>query len=181
MTFRDQDNRIVTADNIQGRLSDDASHTLVLLDAGALQTGWATLEYSGESRIAGVLSFRQRVSGRPDFESSVTLTRDDETRVYIPFDNTLGSATTLALTNPSTSDNTELRLRFWNATGDEILTRDLRLAPGTTVAFSIPQQYPELGARSGQLRIEGSGNRLAVLALRFNPGGAFSTIPVSSR
>lgn len=181
VTFRDRDGRITTGSSIQAQLDDDASHTITMVDTGALQTGWAVLEYDGESRISGMLTFRQRVSGRPDFESSVTLARQDETRVYVPFDNTQSFATTIAVTNPSTSDTTDLRLRFWNTTGDEILTRDLRLFPGTTVAFSIPQQYPELNGRAGQLRIEGSGNRLATLALRFNPGGAFSTVPVASR
>jgi hypothetical protein len=181
VTFRDRENRIVTANNIQGRLEDDASQTIVLLDAGALQTGWVTLEYDGESRIGGMLTFRQRVAGRPDFESSVTLARNDETRVYMPFDNTQGFATSLALTNPSDSDTTNLTLRFWDASGSEILTREIRLSAGTTVAFAIPEQYRELAGRSGQLRIEGSGNRLAVLALRFNPSGTFSTIPVLSR
>ncbi|HYP14664.1 MAG TPA: hypothetical protein VEQ63_12125 [Bryobacteraceae bacterium] len=181
VTFRGRDGRITSADNIQGRLEDDASHTYVLMDVGTLQSGWATLEYSGESRIAGLLTFRQRVQGRPDFESTVLLARDDENRVYIPFDNTEGFATTVAITNPSTNDTTELRVRFWDASGSELLTRDYRLSAGTTVAFSLPQQIPELNGRAGQFRIEGTGSRLATLALRFNPSGAFSTVPVVSR
>jgi hypothetical protein len=153
----------------------------VLVDTGALQTGWAVLDYDGESRIGGVLTFRQRVLGRPDFESSVLLGRDDEARVYVAFDNTESYSTTLAITNPSPTDTTDLRLRFWDPSGSEIITRDIRLSAGTTVAFSIPERYPELAGRSGQLRIEGSGNRLATIALRFNPSGAFSTVPALSR
>src|SRR6185369_7765139 len=100
------------------------------------------------------VTFRQRVAGRPDFESSVTLAREDETPVYLPFDNTLGYATTLAITNPAVSDNTDLQLRFWDASGREIITRNLTLSAGTTTAFSIPDRYPELAGRSGQLRIQ---------------------------
>jgi hypothetical protein len=181
VTFRAPDGRVTVADSIEGQLADDASAKYVLLDAGALQTGWAVLEYDGESRIGGVLTFRQRVSGRPDFESSVALSRDDETRVYMPFDNTLSYATTLAITNPSASDNTDLQLRFWDASGSEILTRDIRLSAGTTIAFSLPERYPELAGRSGQMRIESTGSRLSTIALRFNPGGAFNTVPVLSR
>ncbi len=181
VSYRAPDGRTGISDTIQGQLTDDSSATYVLLDAGALQTGWATLEYDGESRIAGMLTFRQRVTGRPDFESSVALVRDDETRVYMPFDNTQAFSTTLAITNPSNSDNTDLRLRFWDASGSEILTRDIRLSAGTTIAFSLPERYPELSGRAGQLRIEGSGGRLCTIALRFNPGGAFSTVPVYTR
>jgi hypothetical protein len=181
VSFRGPDGRITTADSIQGRLEDDASNTLVLLDAGPVQTGWAILEYDGESRISGMLTFRQRIPGRPDFESSVMLQRDDENRVYMPFDNSQGYATTLAITNPSATDNTDLQLRFWDAAGDEILTNTIRLAAGTTVAFSIRERFPQLDGRSGQLRIEGSGSRLSTLALRFNPSGAFSTVPVVRR
>jgi hypothetical protein len=181
VTFRTPDNRVILADTIQGQLADDATATYVLLDAGPLQTGWAVLEYDGESRIGGMVTFRQRVSGRPDFESSVVLGRDDETRVFMPFNNTQGYATTLAITNPSPTDNTDLRLRFWDPTGSEILTRDIRLSAGTTIAFSLPERYTELAGRAGQLRIESTGSRLSTIALRFNPSGAFSTVPVVSR
>ena len=102
-------------------------------------------------------------------------------QVYIPFDNTLGYATTLAITNPSTDENTDLQLRFWDGSGTEILTRDVQLAAGTTTAFSLRERFPELDGRSGQLRIEGSGGRLATMALRFNPSGAFSSVPVARR
>jgi hypothetical protein len=181
VTFRAPDGRTVVADTVQGQLGDDSSTSYILVDAGPLQTGWAVLEYDGESRIGGMLTFRQRVAGRPDFESSVVLARDDENRVYVPFDNTLSYSTTLAITNPSATDNTDLRLRFWDPSGSEIITRDIRLSAGTTIAFSVPERYPELAERSGQLRIEGSGTRLSTIALRFNPSGAFSTVPVISR
>jgi hypothetical protein len=181
VTFRDADGRVTSADRIQGQMGDDSSATFVLLDVGTLQTGWTLLEYEGESRIGGMLTFRQRVSGRPDFESSVTLTREDEARVYLPFDNALGYATTLAITNPSTSDNTNLQLRFWDASGREIITREIQLSAGASTAFSLPERYPELNGRSGQLRIQGTGSRLATIAFRFNPSGAFSTVPVLSR
>ncbi|MEO8126809.1 MAG: hypothetical protein ABJF23_05930 [Bryobacteraceae bacterium] len=181
VSYRTPDGRVIAADTIQGQLNDDSSATFVLIDTGGLQTGWARLDYDGESRIAGFVTFRQRIAGRPDFESSVTLAREDETPVYMPFDNTQGYATTLALTNPATSDNTDLQLRFWDASGSEITTRNITLAAGTTTAFSVPERFPELAGRSGQLRIQGSASRLATLALRFNPSGAFSTIPVASR
>jgi hypothetical protein len=181
VTLRASDGRMTLADTVQGQLGDDSSTSYVLTDAGPLQTGWVVLEYDGESRIGGMLTFRQRVTGRPDFESSVVLSRDDETRVYIAFDNTQSYSTTLAITNPSPTDNTDLRIRFWDPSGSEIITRDIRLSAGTTIAFSLPERYPELVGRLGQLRIESTGERLSTIALRFNPSGAFSTVPVISR
>jgi len=181
VSYRTADGRVIAANTIQGNLGDDSSAVFVLIDSGALQTGWARLDYDGESRIGGVLSFRQRVEGRPDFESSVTLTREDETPVYIPFDNTLGSVTTLAITNPSADESNNLQLRFWDPTGREIITRNITISASTTTAFSLPEQYPELVERSGQLRIQGTSGSLATLALRFNGSGAFSTVPVATR
>jgi hypothetical protein len=181
VSYRTSDGRVTASNTIQAQLGDDSSATYVLIDAGTLQTGWARLDYDGESRIGGVLTFRQRTAGRPDFESSVTLTREDETPAYLPFDNTLGYVTSLAITNPAASSNTDLQLRFWDASGSEIITRNITLSAGTTTAFSIPERYPELAGRSGQLRIQGSGSSLATLALRFNPSGPFSTVPVSTR
>ena len=162
-------------------MNDDGSDRIDLIDTGLLQTGWAQIEYDGDNRIAGVLVFRQKVNGRPDFEASVPLSRNDENRVWFPFDNTQGFATTLAMTNSSTSDSTDLTLRFWDFDGREILTRNLRMGAGTTVALSLAEQYPELRGQAGMARIEGSGSRLSSLALRFNPSGAFTTVPVASR
>lgn len=182
VSYRTADGIVTAANTIQGELGDDSSAVFVLIDAGGgLQTGWARLDYDGDSRIGGVLTFRQRVEGRPDFESSVTLTRDDETPVYLPFDNTAGSVTTLAITNPSASDNTDLQLRFWNSSGQILSTRSITLSAGTTTAFSIPDQYPELAGSSGQMRIQGSSGNLSTLALRFISSGAFSTVPVATR
>jgi hypothetical protein len=87
----------------------------------------------------------------------------------------------LAITNPSSSDNTDLQLRFWDSSGREITTRNITLSAGTTTAFSIPDQFPELVGRSGQLRIQGSSGSLSTLALRFNSSGSFSTVPVATR
>ena len=181
VSYRTADGRVTAANTIQGDLGDDSSAVFVIIDAGSLQTGWARLDYDGESRIGGVLTFRQRVAGTPDFESSVTLTREDETPVYLPFDNTLGAVTSLAITNPSSSDNTDLQLRFWDSSGREITTRNITLSARTTTAFSIPDQFPELVGRSGQLRIQGSSGSLSTLALRFNSSGSFSTVPVATR
>ena len=181
VSYRTPDGRVTAATTIQGDLGDDSSVVFVIIDAGALQTGWARLDYDGESRIGGVLAFRQRVAGRPDFESSVMLTREDETPVYLPFDNTLGAVTSLAITHPSFSDNTDLQLRFWDSSGREITTRNITLSAGTTTAFSIPDQFPELAGHSGQLRIQGSSGSLSTLALRFNSSGSFSTMPVATR
>lgn len=181
VSYQTADGRVTAANTIQGDLGDDSSAIFVLIDAGSLQTGWARLDYDGESRIGGVVTFRQRVAGRPDFESSVALTREDETPVYLPFNNTLGAVTSLAITNPSSSDNTDVQLRFWDSSGREITTRNITLSARTTTAFSLPEQYPELVGRSGQLRIQGSSSSLSTLALRFNPSGPFSTVPVATR
>jgi len=67
VSYRTADGRVTAANTIQGDLGDDSSAVFVIIDAGSLQTGWARLDYDGESRIGGVLTFRQRVAGRPDF------------------------------------------------------------------------------------------------------------------
>ena len=59
VSYRTADGRVASADTIQGQLGDDAGATFVLLDVGTLQTGWARLDYDGESRIGGMVTFRQ--------------------------------------------------------------------------------------------------------------------------
>ena len=114
----------------------------------------------------------------------MTLTREDETPVYLPFDNTLGAVTSLAITDPSSSfDKTDLQLRFWDSSGQEITTSGTSHFPaGTTTAFSIPDQFPELVGRSGQMRIQGSSGSLSTLALRFRfPADLLAPLPVATR
>ena len=96
----------------------------------------------------------------------------------VPFDNTNGSATGVALANVSAQAlNTALTIR--DDTGAVILTDTLALPAMGHASFNLIDRYASMTAqRRGTLEFRTpSAGQISVLGLRFNATGAFSTIP----
>jgi hypothetical protein len=56
-----------------------------------------------------------------------------------------------------------------------ILTDNLTLVSSAHLSFSLTDRYPALIGRVGTMEIGSSG--AAVLGLRFNPSGSFTSVP----
>lgn len=151
-------------------------------DGQPLRTGFAILEPPTDStniRLGGYAVFKQRVAGRPDFEAVVPLCDYDDWAVYLPFDNSGGLDTGMALVNPSDTQTATVDLFFIDEAGVQISKQTLTLKPGEQTAFSLTAKYPGLGGKRGTLYAESSIDYLSVLGLRFNlgGGGAFTSLP----
>ncbi|MBA3974889.1 MAG: hypothetical protein C0504_11815 [Candidatus Solibacter sp.] len=149
-------------------------------DGRPLRTGFAILEPPSETqRLGGYAVFKQRVAGRPDFEAVVPLTDYDDWAVYLPFDNSPGLDTGMALVNPSKDQTATVDLYFIDEAGARITKQTLTLKPGEQTAFSLTEKYPALKGKRGTLYAESSIDYLSVLGLRFNlgGGGAFTSLP----
>jgi hypothetical protein len=181
VTFRSiPDNQLTTTSATQGSLAPGASFNILLFDAGTpLQVGWSGISYDTTSaRIGGYAIFRNRVRGRADFEALVPLSAFDDTRFYFPFDNLEDFVTSMALLNPASNVSATVSLTFLDTRGVTIGRDTLILAPGQQKAFSVPQVYPITQNRVGTILVESNTTRLSGLGFRFNPGGAFATIPI---
>jgi hypothetical protein len=165
-------------------LSRGGSITVTLQDDGQpLRTGFAILEPPGDPkqfRLGGYAVFRQRVAGRPDFEGVVPLSDYDDWSFFMPFNNSGGLDTGMALVNPSASQTATVDLYFLDEAGVQISKETLILKPGGQTSFSLSNKYPVLGGKRGVLYGESSIDYLSVLGLRFNlgGGGAFTSLPV---
>jgi hypothetical protein len=144
--------------------------------ASATTAGWAQLQAS--SAVAVYAIFTQRVSGRPDQDGTVPAAAS-ATRVLVPFDNTNGFVTSIAIANPgATSDLISVGLQ--PSSGAVSQLSPIALPAQGHTAFQLPQQFSATGGQSGLLEFYCASGSFSVLALRFNPTGAFTTAPVYS-
>ncbi len=135
---------------------------------------WADMVASGA--IGGVAILRQRVPARPDFEASIPLTPPVASRLLIPFDNTSGFTTTLALANPGSAAVT-VTVVVHDVDGTNLPTTAPIALPGMGhTAFSGPDKFPSSAGRRGVLELTTGGPLFSAIAFRFNDSGAFTTL-----
>lgn len=159
-----------------------------------IETGWAQLTQPENATIGGQLIFRDAGGeGRPiPFEAVVPLTNfvegsdnfDDALWVlHSPFDQTSGFNTCLAIANPT---NGEVEVAIVPVDVDEGISEEastsIVFAAGTQRAFCLSTEMPALAGRRGYLTLgRVADTALAVLGLRFDPQGAFTTFfPMSA-
>lgn len=132
-----------------------------------------------EDALGGLCVFRQRVSGRPDFEAVIPLVSDFITRFVLLYDNTRGFVTTMAIANPDlTSIQVSVTLRDENAR--QLGGSTITLGPFRHEAFALPTRWPVTAGRRGVIEFRSTGWGASALGLRFNPTGAFTSFPVLS-
>ncbi|MRR37691.1 hypothetical protein EG829_24165 [bacterium] len=177
-----KDAAAATESYLTATLPAEGSMTIkVRNDGQPLRTGFAILEPpSSSQRLGGYAVFRQTVPGRPQFEAVVPLCDYDDWTFYMPFDNTSGLATGMALLNPSDSKDATVSLMFLGENGELLLETSLPLKWGEQTSFSLQDKYPSLAGKRGTLYAESSTDYLSALGLRFNigGGGAFTSLPV---
>jgi hypothetical protein len=158
---------------------------------GPVKVGWARISYfnpnPGQDLINGFIIFRQRVEGRPDFEATVPLCSNQDWLFTLPFDNRDAFVTALAVVNPGTKP-IKVRVGILGFTGAPMVRslEPIDLAPRQQSAFTLPERFPVTVDKAGVLVVEADflgavGGGLSALGLRFNPEGAFTTVPIMNR
>ena len=92
--------------------------------------------------------------------------------LLLPFDNSGGFATGVALVNIGAAGTLPIIIRDGN--GTLLLNQDLPIGAGAHSSFSLAEKFPIAAGRVGTLEI-GSGLGV-MLGLRFNPSGSFTAI-----
>jgi hypothetical protein len=145
-----------------------------------LSEGWA--EVVSQQLIGGMAIFRQRVPGRRDFEAASPLVPNAGGSFLLPFDNTqLDSVqrfvTSMALVNPSTQ-STNVAVRIRNAGGTLLGNYTVPMGGRNHRAFALTDLFPAAASIQGVAEFQSNESGLTGLGLRFNPGGAFTSLPV---
>ena len=157
------------------------SGTLTLETAGAgsaLNQGWADLDLAGTDNVGIMAVFGTfGIPGRPDYEATVLGGTSVDYNGVLPFDNTKGFVTSVALLNPSSLADSQMPLTVRDESGNVLRTDSIQLAAGNKLAFSLPERWPETQGRRGSIHFVASLTSWTAIGFRFNPGGAFTTVP----
>jgi len=157
-------------------LSLPAAGTLFLHTAGTAattSTGWAQMQAS--NGVVAYAIFTLRVSGRQD-QDGTSEAAASATRVLVPVDNTNGFATSIGISNP-TSSSESISVGWQPTSGSSAQLSSLTLPAQGHSAFATAQQFSATAGMSGLLEFYSASGNISVLALRFNPTGAFTTAP----
>ena len=138
----------------------------------ALAEGWAQAISNG--RIGVLTIFKQSVSGRPDSEGTVTGVQSGS-RVLLPFDDTNGYATGVAVANTNATQTLFISLQFKTDSG-ATSTGSLSLPPHAHTAFVLTSMYPALAGVRGSIAFTASTPDIAVVGLRFSPTNSFTSL-----
>jgi hypothetical protein len=141
--------------------------------------GWAQLLTNGN--LGGFAVYSQTI-GNANQEAEIPLENRNAGGYVVPFDNTNGSATGVALANISPQAvNSAITIR--DDTGAVLLQDTITLPAMGHTSFNLTDRYASVTARRrGTLEFRTpSAGQFSVLGLRFNATGAFSTIPALAK
>lgn len=145
---------------------------------GSLLQGYATVV--GRS-VSGSAIFTQRIDGYPDFEAAVPVSSGVQ-RIVLPFDNTTGYFTGIALVN---TDRQNVLVRLIIRDGLGTIVTDSFATRVTHQAFLLKDSFPETANMAGTVEFDaytptdnGSvpASAITAILLRFNPTGPFTTL-----
>lgn len=146
--------------------------------ANALQVGWG--ELSSTNSIGGTAIFANQVPGQPDSEAAVPITRGASKRFLLPFDNSSGAGTGVAVANPS-GQSANISVIFRDPSGQQTGTAGpYNIAAHGHISFVLPAsagtqgaaEFASVGADVVALGIRGHGRAFTSLeALSSVPAG----------
>lgn len=142
-----------------------------------LRVGWVRVVSS--EPLQSSLIFRSIQTGRLDLEATV-LAREPTSEIVAPFDNAT-FVTGFAAANPGAAPLT-LTFTFRESAGGAFTTVTKQLPANAHTSFAFNDQFAATAGKKGAVEIKatnaaGDPVQFVPLGLRFNSGGAFTTLP----
>jgi trimeric autotransporter adhesin len=160
---------------LTGTIAAGESATIRTAGTGPF-VGWA--ELTAPASVGGSVIYSQHYLTTIQ-EGTATIVSTGTEHFFVPFDNTNGAITAMALTNSGASA-ADLTVTVRYSDGTVETPSFPALASRNHESFNIPQQFPNAANRSGVLEFVSSSPLYAV-AFRFNPTGAFTALGVVSQ
>jgi hypothetical protein len=156
------------------------SHGTVVIETEAatptIATGWADLLASVPESLAGFGIFRSRAAGLPDLEGTSPLDTEGMTALTLPFDNTGGFSTGVAIALLGSATNLNAKLRDQN--GNVLSTTQIAMPSFGHKAFFVHQEFSQAVGIRGTVELDTPSGTITALGLRFNPTSSFTSVPV---
>jgi hypothetical protein len=178
-----QGNSVTTAGSSVHETVNAGATLLIETQAPASPTvfaGWAQVFSSGP--ISGFAIFRERLSNGSYAEGTVPLEDRNISALVVPFDNTGGFFTGVALIN-STSASATIDVIIRDALGNRLGSPSpITLPANGHTSFLAPAEFPVTKGRLGTIEFQtNSSGGIAGLGLRFSPFNSFTSMPVVVR
>jgi hypothetical protein len=141
--------------------------------AANLTQGWGQL--IGSPGVVAYAVFTKRPQGFPT-QIGTSEAIASASRILVPFDNTSGNVTSMALVNTSLAAQT-ISVKI-QTTGGSISQGILSNIPAQGhIAFTLPAQFAATAGQSGLAEFYTASGTIALLALNFTQAGSLSTAP----
>ena len=162
-----------------------APNTTLVVATGALASnveGWADVLSNGA--LSGFAVFRYAGAS----EAAVPLQSQIDTSISLPFDNTGGYSTGVAIVNLSGSP-ANLTAVVWDENGNQLVVQSVALTKTDSAgnghdSFMLPDRLPVTAGKRGIVQFQGnpgspfaSAGAVTGLGLRAGPDGLFTSIP----
>ncbi len=142
--------------------------------AAALTIGWGQLQPN--PAVVAYAIYTLRVPTRQD-QNVTSTAAPGATRYLVPFDNTKGFLTSIAIANPTNAAES-ISVGIQTSSGASSLPSPIPLPALGHTAFVLPTKFAATSGQSGLMEFSSASGSFSVLALRTNPTGAFATAPV---
>ena len=136
--------------------------------------GWADVQARGA--VTGYAIFRFNSPAGALSEGTVPLDTAESLSMALPYDNTRGFQTGLALVNQSSTDSIFIAT-LYNDAGSELASFRGGLSALGHGSFFVHEMFPASSNRRGIIRLQSEG-AFTALGLRFNPSGSFTSVPI---
>jgi hypothetical protein len=140
-------------------------------------TGWA--DVLSTAQLAGYAVFHYNSTEGVQSEGTVTLETSPQITFQLPYDNTNGLTTAVALTNLAPVSASTVTATLWDASGNPLAARALSIASLGHMAFALTDYLPQAtGNRGIVVFTNTTGGNITGLGLRVNPAGGITSVPV---
>jgi trimeric autotransporter adhesin len=161
---------------LTGTISAGGSVTIRTAGTGSF-IGWA--ELTAPPSVGGSVIYSQKTQLPTIQEGTATILSTGTQHFFLPFDNTNGAVTAMALTNSGASAaNLTVTVRYSDGTVET--PSFAPVASRSHQSFATPSQFPNSSNRTGVVEFVSSVPVYSV-AFRFNPTGAFTAFGIVSQ
>jgi hypothetical protein len=150
-------------------------------DALDTQSGWVELQ--GAKEVLGFAVLSVKLAPDKDAEAMLAFEQRQGSAFLLPYDNSNGFQTGIAVTNQSPDSPADLTLVLRDEAGSTLSTEFLSLPARGHVSFPTGAKYTVISGRKGTIEVRSysAGSRINVLGLRFSPSGSFTSVPTVAK
>ena len=140
-------------------------------------TGW--VDVLSTATLAGYGVFHYTSQEGVQSEGAVALETSPQTTLQLPYDNTNGLTSAVAITNLAPNFTSSFTATLWDTSGVPLAVRTFSMFPLGHTSFTMTDRFPEAAGNRGIVVFSNTtGASLTGLGLRVNPAGGFTSVPV---